>query len=80
LKNKLESKLYIQGQTSQTAQMIEKHTKLRDKHSHKDIGMPKTNFLKSVRASQPALYDAKVMLTPNHDPPNSWSDKELDDL
>lgn len=80
MKNKLKNKLYIQGQTYQTAQMMEKHIKLRDKHSDKDLGMPKTNFLMSVSASQPALYDAKVMLTPNHAPPNSWSDKELDDL
>lgn len=54
--------------------------KLRDKHSNKDLGMPKTNFLKSVRDSQPALYDDKVMLTPNHDPPNSSFDDELEEL
>ena len=62
LKNKLENKLYTQGQTCQTTQMMENHLKLRDKHSDKDLGMPKTNFLKSVSASQPALYDGKVML------------------
>jgi hypothetical protein len=48
LKNKLENKLYVQGQTCQTARMTEKHLVLRDKHSNKDLGMPKTNFLKSV--------------------------------
>lgn len=69
----------MQGQTIQTAQMVQKHMKLRDKHSDKDLGVSKTNYLKSVSASQPALYDAKVMLTPNHAPPNCWSDKEMDD-
>ena len=68
LKNKLENKLYMQGQTIQTAQMVQKHMKLRDKHSDKDLGVPKTNYFKSVSASQPALYDANVMLTPNHAP------------
>ena len=68
LKNKLENKLYTQGQTIQTAQMMQQHIKLRDKHSNKDLGVPKTNFSNSIRTTQPALYDANVMLTPNHAP------------
>ncbi|PWA78868.1 Retrovirus-related Pol polyprotein from transposon TNT 1-94 [Artemisia annua] len=70
LKNKLENKLYTQGQTIQTAKMRQQHIKLRDKHSDKDTGVPKTNFLRSVSASQPALYDYNVMLKPNHDSPD----------
>lgn len=68
LKKKLENKLYTQGQTIETAQMMHKHIKLRDEHNNKDVGAPKTNFLRSISASQPALYDANVMLTPNHAP------------
>jgi hypothetical protein len=60
--------------------MIQKHIKLRDKHSNKDLGVPKTNFLKSVSTTQPALYDANVMFKPDHAPPNSWSDKEMDEI
>ena len=68
LKNKHENKLYTKGQTILTAQMIQKHIKLRDKHRNKDLGVPKMNFLKSVSASQPALYDANVMFKPDHAP------------
>lgn len=60
--------MYTQGQTIQTAQMMQQHIKLHDKHSNKDLGVPKTNFSNSIRATQPALYDANVMLTPNHAP------------
>jgi hypothetical protein len=35
LKNKLEDKLYTQGQTIQTTQMIQKHRKLSDEHSER---------------------------------------------
>ena len=69
LKNKLEIKLYIQGQTIQTTQMMQTHIKLRDVHSNKDLGVPKSNFLKSVSTTQPALYDANVMIKPGHAPP-----------
>jgi hypothetical protein len=48
--------------------MIQTHIKLRDKHSNKDLGAPKTNFLRSVSATKPALYDANVMLKPDHAP------------
>ena len=41
LKNKIENKLYAQDQTRQTAQMIQKHKKLCDENSEKDVGEPK---------------------------------------
>jgi dolichyl-phosphate-mannose--protein O-mannosyl transferase len=56
------------GQTIQTVQMMQKHIKLHDEHSNKDLGVPKTNFLRSIIATQPALYDANVMLKPDHTP------------
>ena len=61
--------------------MIQKHIKLRDKLSNKYLGVPKMNFLKSVSASQPALYDANVMFKPDHDSPlNCLSDEEMDEI
>ena len=80
LKNKLEKKFYTQGQSIQTAQMMQKHIKLRDKHSDKDLGVPKKDFLKTMCAAQPALYDANVMLKPNHDPPEVSSSEEIEEL
>lgn len=80
LKNKLENKLYTQGQTIQTAQMIQKHKKLCDEHSEKDVGEPKSNSLRSIRSAQPALYDANVMLKPGHAPPDVSSFDENDEI
>ena len=68
LKNKLENKLYTQGQTIQTAQMMQKHIRLKDEHSDKDLGVTKRDFFKYISATQPALYDANVMLKPDHAP------------
>ncbi|PWA93819.1 Integrase, catalytic region, Zinc finger, CCHC-type, Peptidase aspartic, catalytic [Artemisia annua] len=80
LKNKFGNKFYTQGQTIQITQMIQKHIKLRDEHSSKDIGVPKTNFLRSVSASQPALYDFNVMLKPNHAPSDVRNTEEIDEI
>ena len=68
LKNKLENKLYTQGQSIQTAQMMQNHIWSRDRNSRKGLGMPKTDFSDSVKNTQPALYDANEMLKPNHTP------------
>jgi hypothetical protein len=80
LKNKLEDKLYTQGQTIQTAPMIQKHRKLSDEHSDKDIDKPKTNFLRNGIGAQPALYDANIMLEPDHAPPDMRSYDEINEI
>jgi hypothetical protein len=80
LKNKLEDKLYTQGQTMQTAQMMHKHRKLSDDHSEKVSTKPKTNFLRIGIGAQPALFDANIMLDPNHAPPNATSDDEGNEI
>jgi hypothetical protein len=80
LKNKLEDKLYTQGQTIQTAQMIQKHRKLSDEHSDKYIDKPKTNFLRNGIGAQPALYDANIMLEPDHAPPDVRSYDEINEI
>ena len=68
LKDKLENKLYTQGQSLQTAQMMQNHIWSRDRNSKKGLGMPKTDFSDSMKVTQPALFDANVMLKPNHAP------------
>lgn len=68
LKDKLEDKLYTQGQSIQTAQMMQNHIWSRDRNSRKGLGMPKTDFSDSMNDTQPALFDANVMLKPNHAP------------
>jgi hypothetical protein len=80
LKNKLENKLYTQSQTIQTAQMIQKHRKLCDENSEKDVGEPKSNCLRSIRDAQLALYDANVILKPGHAPPDVRSDDETSEI
>ena len=50
LKNKLENKLYIQGNTIQTAHMITKHRVLSDKHSVPIIDKPNPEYGKIAKA------------------------------
>jgi hypothetical protein len=76
LKNKLENKLYTQDHTIQTAQMMHKHKKLCDEHSETNVGEPKSNFLRSVKAAQPALYDGNELFKGYHAPPNVRSTDE----
>jgi hypothetical protein len=60
--------------------MIQKHRKLFDENSEKDVGEPKSDCLTSVRDAQPALYDANVMLKPGHAPPNVTSFDETNEI
>ena len=68
LNDKLENKLYTQGQTILTAQMMQNHVWSRERNSKKGLGMPMTYVSDSMRDTQPALYDANVMIKPNHAP------------
>jgi hypothetical protein len=68
LKNKLEEKLYTQGQTIQSAQMMQNHRTLRDEFSEQNASKPKAKFLRNGIGAQPALYDANTMFEPNHAP------------
>ena len=72
--------MYTQDQTRQTAQMIQRHKRLCDENSEKDVGEPKSVLLKSVKAAQPALYDANVMLKPGHAPPGVSSFEESNEI
>lgn len=49
-------------------------------HSEKDSTKPKTNFLRSGIGAQPTLYDANIMLKPNHAPPDATSDDEGNEI
>jgi hypothetical protein len=80
LKNKLEDKLYTQGQTIQTAQMMHKHRKLSDDHSEKDVSKPKAKFLRIGIGAQPALYDANTMFESDHAPLDIRSYDEIDEI
>jgi dolichyl-phosphate-mannose--protein O-mannosyl transferase len=60
--------------------MIQEHRKLSDEHSEKNIDKPKTNFLRSSIGAQLALYDANIMLEPNHAPPDVTSDDEGNEI
>jgi hypothetical protein len=60
--------------------MIQKHRRLSDEHSEKDLGMPKTNFLRSGIGAQPALYDANIMLEPHHVLPDVTSFDETNEI
>ena len=79
LKKKLEDKLYAQGQTIQSAQMMQNHRKLRDEFSELDASKTKAKFLRNGIGAQPALYDAHTMLDPNHAPPDVKSYDEIDE-
>jgi hypothetical protein len=80
LKNKLEEKLYTQGQTIQSAQMMENHRILRDKFSEQDASKPKVNYLRNGIGAQPAIYDSNVMFEPDHAPPDVRSYDEIDEI
>jgi hypothetical protein len=80
LKNKLEEKLYTQGQTIQSAQMMQNHRKLRDEFSEQDASKPKANFLRNGIDAQPALYDANIMFEPDHAPLDERSYEEIDEV
>ena len=60
--------------------MIQKHVKLHDKHSDKDLGVPKADFSNKMKVTQPALYDANEMLKPNHDPLEVSNTEEIDEI
>jgi hypothetical protein len=60
--------------------MMQKHRKLSDEFSEKDVSKPKANFLKSSIGAQPALYDANIMLEPDHAPPDVRSDSETKEI
>ena len=42
--------------------------------------MPKNDVSDSMRDAQPALYDASVMIKPNHAPPNVPDTDEIEEL
>jgi hypothetical protein len=79
LKNKLEDNLYTQGQTIQSAQMMQNHRKLSDEFSEQDASKPKSRCLRIGLGAQPALYDANTILEPNHAPPDMRSYDEIDE-
>ena len=79
LKNKLEDKLYTQNQTIQSAQMMQNHRILSDEFSERDASRSKAKFLRNGIGAQPALYDANIMLEPNHAPPDVRSYDEIDE-
>ena len=80
LKNKLKNKLYTQDKTRQIAQMIHKYKKLCDKHSENNVGEPKLALLRNAKVAQPALYDANVMIKPDHAPPDVSSLEESNEI
>ena len=68
LKNKLENKLYIQGNTIQTAHMVTKHRVLSDKHSIPLVEEPNPKVIKKARNAHKVLYDGNEILKPRQKP------------
>ena len=71
--------MYTQDQTIQSAQMMQNHRILSDEFSEQDASKPKAKFLRNGIGAQPALYDANIMLKPNHAPPDVRSFDEIDE-
>ncbi|GKD09032.1 hypothetical protein Tco_1188717 [Tanacetum coccineum] len=68
LKDKVEDKLYKQGQSIQTVHMICKPRSFYDEVNKVAIGYKNPLCLHRARQAQPALYCGHVIVTPNHAP------------
>ncbi|GKB23117.1 hypothetical protein Tco_0862518 [Tanacetum coccineum] len=68
LKDKVEDKLFKQGQSIQTVHMMCKPMSYYDEVNKVDIGYKNPLCLHRARQVQPALYSCHVIVTPNHAP------------